>query len=456
MFSQAKPKDEDLLGWQKLENNPIVNGRPDGLSDDFRDCFLFRDGDKLYMIAGTSKDGIGATTLHRYDKLTGKWSNDGNIFFRGTSKAQDGTFWEMPSVTKFGNKWVFMVTPLNTKLGVHTLYWTGCINSDGTFAPDSEAPKTLELPGFSKDGYGFLSPTIFQKDGKTLMLGIVPDKLPGAENYRLGYAHTYGLPREISLDAQGNLVQKPFEGLKAMRSEVSYVQNNLTLHGEQNLSPVEGRSLELNGTFVAGSSDFGFTFFGDGNKHVRLTYSPVSGVVKLDASGINRIVQDDVFKGIYQSTLAKPVAAGEEVKLTAYVDHSIVDIFVNDTYAASVRIFPQNVDAVKATVFSEGTTLVKSLQAYKLDANKVSSGILHVQNSSSAVQFHVADGRLNYQFVEEGYTLKVFDVAGRLLKSLSALEKSGSIAQIGSGIFIVKVLDAHNTLVYSTKIALES
>lgn len=456
MFSQAKPKDEDLLGWQKLENNPIVNGRPDGLSDDFRDCFLFRDGDKLYMIAGTSKDGIGATTLHRYDKLTGKWSNDGSIFFRGTSTAQDGTFWEMPSVTKFGNKWVFMVTPLNTKLGVHTLYWTGCINSDGTFAPDSEDPKTLELPGFSKDGYGFLSPTIFQKDGKTLMLGIVPDKLPGTDNYRLGYAHTYGLPREISLDAQGNLVQKPFEGLKAMRSEVSYVQNNLTLHGEQNLSPVEGRSLELNGTFVAGSSDFGFTFFGDGNKQVRLTYSPVSGVVKLDASGINRIVQDDVFKGIYQSTLAKPVAAGEEVKLTAFVDHSIVDIFVNDTYAASVRIFPQDVDAVKATVFSEGTTLVKSLQAYKLDANKVSSGILHVRNSSSAAQFHIADGRLNYQFAEEGYTLKVFDVAGRLQKSLSALGKSGSIAQIGSGIFIVKVLDAHNTLVCSTKIALES
>lgn len=105
--------------------------------------------------------------------------------------------------------------------------------------------------------------------------------------------------------------------------------------------------------------------------------------------------------------MAKPVAAGEEVKLTAYVDHSIVDIFVNDTYAASVRIFPQDVDAVKATVFSEGTTLVKSLQAYKLDANKVSSGIQHVQNSSSAAQFHVADGRLNYQFVEEGYTLKV-------------------------------------------------
>ena len=456
MFSQAKPKDDDLLAWQKLDNNPIVDGRPDGLSDDFRDCFIFRDGDKLYMIAGTAKDGIGATTLHRYDKATGKWSNDGSIFFRGTSKLQDGTFWEMPSVTKFGDKWVFMVTPLNTGQGVRTLYWTGNINSDGTFAPDNEAPKTIELPGFSKDGYGFLSPTVFQKDGKMLMLGIVPDKLPGEDNYRLGYAHTYGLPREISLDAQGNLVQKPFEGLKAMRSETSYVKQDFDLSGEQDLSPVEGRCLELTGTFVAESSDFGFTFFGDGSKQVRLSYSPVSGIVKLDASGINRIVQDDVFKGIYQSTLAKPVAAGENVKLTVYVDHSIVDVFVNDIYAASVRIFPKDVNAVKATVFSKGTTFVKSLQAYRLDADKVFSGIQNVQNSHSSVKVHAVDGVLNYQFAEEGYTLKIFDVAGRLVKVQPGLGKTGYLTQIGSGIFIVKVLDTRNFLIYSTKVALAS
>ena len=113
------------------------------------------------------------------------------------------------------------------------------------------------------------------KDGKTLMLGIVPDKLSSEDNYRLGYAHTYGLPREISLSADGTLVQKPFEGLKAMRTETSYVKQDFDLSGEQDLSPVEGRSLELSGTFVAGSSDFGFTFFGDGSKQVRLSYSPV-------------------------------------------------------------------------------------------------------------------------------------------------------------------------------------
>lgn len=454
MFSQAKPKDDDLLAWQKLDNNPIVDGRPDGLSDDFRDCFIFRDGDKLYMIAGTAKDGIGATTLHRYDKATGKWSNDGSIFFRGTSKLQDGTFWEMPSVTKFGDKWVFMVTPLNTGVGVHTLYWTGSVNGDGTFSPDFAEPKTLELQGFSKDGYGFLSPTIFQKDGKTLMLGIVPDKLSSEDNYRLGYAHTYGLPREISLSADGTLVQKPFEGLKAMRTETSYVKQDFDLSGEQDLSPVEGRSLELSGTFVAGSSDFGFTFFGDGSKQVRLSYSPVSALVKLDASGIDRIVQDDVFKGVYQSTLAKPVYAGEEVKLTVYVDHSIVDIFVNDTYAASVRIFPKNVEAVKATAFCNGSVKVKSLGAYKLNAAKVSSGIDLVQNPKSSVNIFVSDGALNYQFAEEGYSIQVFDLAGRIVSSVSKLGRVGNLGNVGSGVFVVKVLDAKNTLVYISKIAM--
>lgn len=286
------------------------------------------------------------------------------------------------------------------------------------------------------------------------MLGIVPDKLSSEDNYRLGYAHTYGLPREISLSADGTLVQKPFEGLKAMRTETSYVKQDFDLSGEQDLSPVEGRSLELSGTFVAGSSDFGFTFFGDGSKQVRLSYSPVSGLVKLDASGIDRIVQDDVFKGVYQSTLAKPVYAGEEVKLTVYVDHSIVDIFVNDTYAASVRIFPKNVEAVKATAFCNGSVKVKSLGAYKLNAAKVSSGIDLVQNPKSSVNIFVSDGALNYQFAEEGYSIQVFDLAGRIVSSVSKLGRVGNLGNVGSGVFVVKVLDAKKTLVYISKIAM--
>ena len=370
MISQAKPKDEGLLNWEKVDNNPLLKGRPEGLDDDFRDCYLFRNGKKLYMIVGSSKSGNGTTTLHRYDEKAGTWSNDGKLFFSGTDVAQSGKFWEMPSITKLDNKWLFVTTPLETSRGVRALYWTGNIRTDGTFSPDSIVPKTIELSGYAKDGYGLLSPTFFRKDEKVLMLGIVPDKLPIEENFKLGYAHTYSLPREVSLDSQGNLVQKPYSALTAMRTNVAIEKSDFNLSGSLSLSPVQGRTLELCATFATGQDDFGFTFFGDGNKSARLVFSPRKGIVKLDLSTIDRIVQDDVFGGIYESKLPKPIEKGNDVKLTVYVDHSIIDVFVNDTYAASVRVFPKNKDAVFTSVFCDGNVMVKNLGAYVLDANQ--------------------------------------------------------------------------------------
>ena len=440
MISQATPQDDDLIAWTKPANNPLINGRPDGLSDDFRDCYVFRNGDNYYMIVGTSKNGIGATTLHRYDASTGTWSNNkGDIFFSGSSATQDGTFWEMPNITKIGDKWLFTATPQNTGMGVRTLYWTGSINADGTFCPDSRTPKTMELSGFTRDGYGLLSPTIFRSGDKTLLLGIVPDKLASDYNYSLGYAHTYSLPREISLDANGNLVQKPFSGLTAMRTTTQFARSSFSLNGSLDLSPVEGRKLELSATVTAGSNDFGFTFFGDGSRAATLTYSPSASTLTLNVSGISRIVQDDVFGGIYQSAINKAVATGQDIKLTLYVDHSIVDIFVNDTYASSVRVFPTDQSAVKATMFSSGEVSVKNVEAYVLDENNTSSGISTAYTDADDCHLSQQGGNLVFDLPSAGASLSVFDATGRCLQRVSRLAKSGSVAINGTGLRIVRL-----------------
>ncbi len=458
MIAQAQPADDDLLVWNKMADNPVINGKPGGLSDDFRDCYVFRNGDNVYMIVGTSKNGVGAATLHKYNKTTGTWSNnEGDIFFSGANASQAGTFWEMPNMTQMGDKWLFTVTPQNTASGVRTLYWTGTVNSDGTFKADSNTPKTVEMAGFTKDGYGLLSPTIFKKDDKVLMLGIVPDKLASEHNYKLGYAHTYSLPREIALDANGNLVQKPYSGLTAMRTAASFEKTDITLNGSQDLSPVEGRSMEMSATFTAGSSDFGFTFFGDGSKQATLTYSPATGSVRLDASGISRIVQDNAFGGVYQQTVGA-VASGNEVKLTAYVDHSIVDIFVNDTYAASVRVFPTDESAVKATAFASGETKVKSLKAYILDASASDgkgdgTGIGNVtEGTAGPCSMYCIDGTLYYDMPAEGCSLAVYDTLGRKLQEATGLASTGSLPLSAKGVLIVKTLGADRTPVVTKKI----
>ncbi len=73
-IAQAVPESASLNTWTKSNRNPIIAGRPTGLSDDFRDPYFFRNGDEAYIIVGSSKNGVGTTTLHRYQNSTGSWN----------------------------------------------------------------------------------------------------------------------------------------------------------------------------------------------------------------------------------------------------------------------------------------------------------------------------------------------------------------------------------------------
>lgn len=370
MIAQASPETDALDNWEKSAANPIINGRPAGLSDDFRDPYFFRNGDNAYIIVGSSKEGVGTTTLHRYDPSTKTWSNSGEQFFTGTNKATDGSFWEMPNITPMPDgRWLFTATPLGTSQGVRTLYWTGSIVEDGKFMPDadSKAPRLVEMN--SREGFGLLSPTIYNHDGKTIVLGIVPDKLPSMENWKLGWAHCYSLPREWSLAEDGSLIQKPFEGLKGLRSETMYSQSTFELSGTIDLSPVSGRSVEICGTFEVGASPFGFNIFKSATGEGKIYYNPASGEIIADFSDMQRITNDNgVYDGIYRCPLPVKPVNGETLKINVFLDHSILDIFVNDRWATSIRIFPTHPDANGIEAYADSAVKVNDLKAWTLDA----------------------------------------------------------------------------------------
>lgn len=357
VIAQASPLDDNLINWAKSETNPIINGKPAGLSDDFRDPYFFRNGEDAYIIVGSSKDNVGVATLHKFDKASGKWSNDGKVFFQGKSADVDGRFWEMPTVTRMdAGKWLVTVTPLETATGVHTLYWTGDINADGTFSPDAASSQPRDFELISKEGYGLLSPTIYQKDGKTITLGIVPDKVSTSENCKWGWAHLYSFPREISLDAQGNLVQKPFDGLRDLRSATSMASlSDVSIDGVQPIDGVSGRQIELYGRFKVGSGSFGFNIFKNSSGEGSISYNPSSNELVADFSGLNRLSNDKgTYNGVYRSVLPEKIAASSEMTLNVFIDGSIVDIFVNDKWATSIRVYPSDTDADGVEVFSKG------------------------------------------------------------------------------------------------------
>lgn len=407
MISMASPVDDDLLDWQKASDNPIINGVPSGFSGDFRDCYFFENNGEKYIIVGCSKNGIGCATLHKY--VNGTWTNNGDVFFSGTSASESGTMWEMPNITPMGNgKWLFTVTPLGMSSGVKCLYWIGTIGSDGKFTPQQSAPQDIEMTGTSKEGYGLLSPTIYQKDGKTLLMGIVPDKVGGDFEYRWGWAHCYSLPREISLSPDGRtLYQKPYSGLEKMRSaDGAYSATNVSVNNSATpLGNVTGRQVELEAEFSITSGNAqaktGFNILKNGASYASIYYSQNS--VSVDLGNLARIDNDGntysngTYTGSFYNERIRP---GSTVKLHVYLDGSILDVFVNDHYAFSTRVYPTDADGIGVEAFSSSTTTFSSLKAWKLNSNGGATGIKGIVSAN------------------EKKTSNIYDLSGRLLKGI--------------------------------------
>lgn len=392
VLAEATADDEALASWTK--RGIIVDGCPEGMSDDFRDPYHFTVGGQEYLLAGSSKDSIGCCTLHR--KTAEGYTRDGSLFFRGTSRSEHGRFWEMSNVTPMpGGRWLFTTTPLETDCGVRTLCWVGTIGEDGTFKPDRAEAQTLEMNGISRDGFGLLSPSLSTRGDTTLLLGIVPDKLPGSDNYRMGWAHNYSLPREISIDAAGNICQRPYTGLKSLRTATTVSWSacasaprdfvRQTPHaprdaGKDSCPPwsggasapptlpsswsggapapptlplVQGRHIELLGDFTVGDAPFGFRFLKSGGHGATLSYEPSTNRLTLDLTRLPRRENDRrTYSGIYSATLPEAPAKGERLRLHVFLDGSIADIFVAGRWAFSVRLFPTEEAGVEAETFT--------------------------------------------------------------------------------------------------------
>ena len=154
-----------------------------------------------------------------------------------------------------------------------------------------------------------------------------------------------------------------------MRSDVS-VEKTEELSGEFSLAPVSGRQIELLGEFTVGSGEMGFHFLKSDNGKATLSYNSDNGMLTLDITTLARRSNDGgSYDGVYSTSLPEKPRVGEKLKLHVFIDGSIVDIFVNDKWAYSVRLFPTDVEQTSAEVFATSPTSV-SVKAWTLDADR--------------------------------------------------------------------------------------
>ena len=141
------------------------------------------------------------------------------------------------------------------------------------------------------------------------------------------------------------------------------------ISGVKNLSPVSGRRIELLGRFEIGDSTFGFNFFKSASGQASVSYNRSSTELTVDFTGLRRLVNDNgSYNGIYRCTLPERPEAGSEMLLNVFIDGSIVDIFVNDRWATSIRVYPSDEDADGVEAFCDGMVKARELKAWRLDS----------------------------------------------------------------------------------------
>lgn len=343
--------DVNLRSWKKTGlGNPIRS-----YDNTQRDTYFFRvDDNNAYFIIGDN----GCMKSYKYNESNGSWTDNGNFY---DFQAGETGFTEMPNVAQLPNgKWLMTFTPWTGS--VKCIYRIGDINAQGKFV-NFGASELFDF--FATDGFCLMSPSIGKdKDGDLVALGIVADKMPTAWNMEKGYAHLYSLPRTLGVDPQGRLTQKPFNGYEKMFGSVAYqLSTPETLNGTKSVNPVRGRQAEVCATFVVGDNQIGINFLQNNKgKGGKITYRPSDHTVTLDVAAI---VGGDY--GMKNASYRLPVypAKGEEMKIQLFIDHSVCDLFINDRYASSFRVFPDDSmgnDLIE--VFSNGPTTLKALTAH--------------------------------------------------------------------------------------------
>ncbi len=334
---------EDGVHFAKHPGNPVIPQPPTGRGfPEFRDPFVWREGDVYYLIIGSAITGKGGTALLYRSRDLVNWEFRRPLLVG--DRETSGVFWEMPVFVKLGDQHALIVCEVPGRAS----YWVGAWK-DETFTPRSECPQRLEL--FNH----LLSPTPhILEDGRVITMGIIPDERKPKECWRAGWAHHYSLPRLVSADAQGRLHQTAFEGIGKFSETVASASSIDLPDGSMKAMEIaSGTSLKLRALFKRGESR-SFTLrmraSPDGQEYTDLHYHWDIGRLTLDRAraSLNPEVRRDTLDATYFPDTP------DTLELLVFLDASVIEVFVDQRCAFAAHVYPTLPGSTSVLVGSEG------------------------------------------------------------------------------------------------------
>lgn len=248
---------------------------------------------------------------------------------RITTPQQFGFMWECPDYFELSDVRVLSVCPqglVGSDWDRRNLYHSGYFTLDGDICSEYELGKFYVWDA----GFDFYAPQTFSsEDGRRILIGWM--SLPGDESYgndptvAEGWQHCLTVPRELTVGADGVVLQQP-----AREIEHHYVSVRV---GEGSLEVADDTCFDVK---VDGVGDaFAATVDGE----LRLSFLPAEG--ELPARFEMRFANESrASAGCGRTVRWEPVDEVRNVRIVG--DVSSVEVFVNDgSLVFSTRIYPE-------------------------------------------------------------------------------------------------------------------
>jgi sucrose-6-phosphate hydrolase SacC (GH32 family) len=345
----ARSIDPTLRWWRKDPNNPIVSPPPvpNLVRGGFRDPYLWREGDTWQMIVCAGIEKTGGTVLHFRSKNLTDWTYVKPL---AVGMGEHCLAWECPAFLPFENdKAVLFVSPLFDNLKTDSaprsavVYTIAPYRGHGEFQPTTW--KSIDVGGPNNF---YASQAQKTPDGRWLLWGM--NQGGGSPGH--DWVTSLSLPRVLTLRPDGLLGQEPPVELQKLR-RAHWGEKDRALDGEHLLgvrnntfeiiAEIEVGNAKVVGLDLRASDDF--------RSRNHIGYSVENGKLYADEHSA-----DFTLLGDEQKIL----------RLHAFVDRSVVEVFVNRRECVTIRAF-HNVEDKAMRLFSKGgTARIRSVDVWDM------------------------------------------------------------------------------------------
>ncbi|MBN2472463.1 MAG: glycoside hydrolase family 32 protein [Anaerolineae bacterium] len=351
--------DDNLLTWKKYPGNPVIDQVPPEARQtrDFRDPFVWQEGDTWYMLLASRMDGIGGTLfLYRSSDLY-HWEYM-HPFLTGRME-KNGRTWECPNFFPLGDKWVLILSAHIDPNRTATVFYFVGEYKDHRFMP--------EVEGIYDYGVAYAPLTMQDDQGRRLLWAWLREGRPLEAQAVAGWSGVQSIPRELSLLPDNHLGMAPtpaLEQLRGMHEQYANIELS-TLAAARDLAPA-GRALDIVAEFEPGTTGrFGMNVLvsPDGAEKTQIVYdAPTQRVIIVRAQSSLDTATDEFVHAAPHS-----LQPGEPLELRILVDGSVIEVIANHRTSITSRVYPSRLDSTGIQLFAEQSDgRLRSLDLWKM------------------------------------------------------------------------------------------